>query len=96
MFLTQLLFSASICHFSDFLNICHAGISGHLPLEFTGWPILVPTLNFDDQLKKIIKSYKRVGYNTDIMRQSACLVVNSITVNCTTVVQASDLMTALT
>ena len=38
----------------------------------------------------------------DIMRQSACLVVNPITVdsygfliNCTTVGQASDLMTAL-
>ena len=39
----------------------------------------------------------------DIMRQTACLVVNPITVdsycylfNCTTVGQASDLMTALT
>ena len=39
----------------------------------------------------------------DIMRQSACLVLNPITVysygflfNCTTVVQASDSMTALT
>ena len=54
-------------------------------------------------LKKIIKRYKRVGYNMDIMRQSACLVVNPITndsygflFNCTTVGQASDLMTALT
>ena len=44
-----------------------------------------------------------VEYNMDIMRQSACLVVNPITVdsygflfNCTTVGQASDLMTALT
>ena len=46
---------------------------------------------------------KRVGYNVDIIRQSACLVVNPITVisygdlfNCTTVGQASDSMTALT
>ena len=45
---------------------------------------------------------KRVGYNMDSMRQSACLVVNPITVdiygflfNYTTVGQASDLMTAL-
>ena len=45
----------------------------------------------------------RVGYNLDIMRQSACLVFNPITVysygflfNCTTVGQASDSMTALT
>ena len=58
--------------------------------------------NFKDQFKKIIKRYESVGYNMDIMRQSACLVVNSILVksygflfNCTTVGQASDLMTAL-
>ena len=25
--------------------------------------------------------YKRIGYNADVMRQSACLVVNPITVN---------------
>ena len=33
-----------------------------------------------DQFKRIIKSFRRVGYNMDIIRQSACLVVNSITV----------------
>ena len=44
-----------------------------------------------------------LGYNLDIMRQSACLVLNPITFysygflfNCTTVGQASDSMTALT
>ena len=59
--------------------------------------------NFSDQFKKIVKRYIRVGYNLDIMRQSACLVLNPITVysygflfNCTTVGQASDSMTALT
>ena len=61
--------------------------------------------NFSDQFENIIKRYKRVGYNMDIMRQSACLVVNSTTVtvdsfgflfNCMTVGQASDLMTVLT
>ena len=59
--------------------------------------------NFSDQFKKIVKHYIRVGYNLDIMRQSACLVLNPITVysygflfNCTTVGQASDSMTALT
>ena len=47
--------------------------------------------------------YIRVGYNLDFMRQSACRVLNPITVysygslfNCTTVGQASDPMTALT
>ena len=36
--------------------------------------------NFSDQLKKIVKRYIRVGYNLDIMRQSACLVLNPMTV----------------
>ena len=59
--------------------------------------------NFSDQFKKIVKRYIRVGYNLDIMRQSACQVLNPTTVysygflfNCTTVGQASDSMTALT
>ena len=59
--------------------------------------------NFSDQFKKIVKGYIRVGYNLDVMRQSACLVLNPITVysygflfNFTTVDQASDSMTALT
>ena len=58
---------------------------------------------FVDQFKKIVKRYIRVRYNLDIMRQSACLVLNPITVykygflfNCTTVGQTSDSMTALT
>ena len=57
--------------------------------------------NLSDQLKQIIN--KIVGYNMDIMRQSACLVVNPIAVysygfffNCTTVIQASDSITAVT
>ena len=36
--------------------------------------------SFNDQFKKIVKRYIRVGYNLDIMRQSACLVLNPITV----------------
>ena len=58
---------------------------------------------FRDQFKKIVKRYIRVGYNLDIMRQSACLPLNPITAysygflfNCTTVGQASDSLTALT
>ena len=48
--------------------------------------------NFRDQFKNIIKRYIKVGYNLDVMRQSACLILNPITVyiygflfNCTTV-----------
>ena len=64
---------------------------------------IVGNPHFSDQFKKIVKRYIRVGYKLDIMRQSACLVLNPITVysygflfNCTTVGQASDSMTALT
>ena len=59
--------------------------------------------NFSDRFKKIIERYIKVGHNLDVMRQSACLVLNPITVysygflfNCTTVGQASDSMMALT
>ena len=59
--------------------------------------------NFSYQFKKIVKRYTKVGYNLDVMRQSACLVVNPITVSsygflfyCMTVGQDSDSMTALT
>ena len=34
-----------------------------------------------DQFRKIIVRYKRIGYIIIIMRQSACLVFNPITVN---------------
>ena len=54
--------------------------------------------------KRLSDVIKKVGYNLDIMRQSAFLVVNPITVysyngflfNCTMMGQASDSMTALT
>ena len=56
-----------------------------------------------DQFRKIIVRYKRIGYNINIMRQSACLVFNPITVNnfaslfnCTPVGRASDSMMAPT
>ena len=41
---------------------------------------IVGNPNFSDQFKKVIKRYKKVGYNLDIMRQFACMVVNPITV----------------
>ena len=47
--------------------------------------------------KKIIVCYKKIGYNIDVLRQTACLVVYPIKVNsfaylfnCTTVGRASD------
>ena len=52
---------------------------------------------------KLLNGFKKVGYNLDIMQQTACLVFNPIMIesyaallSCTAVVQASDSMTAST
>ena len=59
--------------------------------------------DFSDQFRKIIMRYKRIGYNLNVMRQSACLVINPVTVdvyatlfNCTPVDRASKSMMAPT
>ena len=36
---------------------------------------------FPYHFKKIIVRYKKIGYNINVMRQTACLVVNPIKVN---------------
>ena len=55
------------------------------------------------RLEKIITRYRRIGYDLNVMRQSACLVFYPITVdnyaaffNCTPVGRASDSMMAPT
>ena len=60
------------------------------------------TTDFSDQFRKTMR-FKRIGYNLNVMRQSACLVINPITVdgfvalfNCTPVDRASDSMMAPT
>ena len=59
--------------------------------------------DFSDLFRKIIMSYKRIDYNLNVMRQSACLAINPITVdgyatlyNSTPVDRASDPMMATT
>ena len=37
--------------------------------------------DFSDQFRKIIMHDKRIGYNLNVMRQSACLASNPITVD---------------
>ena len=61
---------------------------------------LVGKSNFSEQFRKLINRYKRIGYSLNIMRQTACLVVNPFIVdsyaslfNCTTAVRALDSMT---
>ena len=41
---------------------------------------IVGESNFSEQFRKLINRYKIIGYNPYIMRQTACLVVNPITV----------------
>ena len=57
------------------------------------------TTDFSSQFHKIIMRYKRMWYSLNVMRQSACLVINPIMVdsfaalfNCTPVGRASDSM----
>ena len=60
---------------------------------------IVGRTDFSDQFRKIVIRYKRIDYNLNVMRQSACLVFNQIRVNkhaslsnCTPVGRASDSM----
>ena len=86
-------------------TLLHQGLSepefyGDLVYKFKK---TVGRADFSDQFRKIIVHYKRIGYNINIMWQSACLVFNPITVNnfaslfnCTPVGRASDSMMAPT
>ena len=58
---------------------------------------IIGKYDFNYQFKKIIVRYKKIGYNIDVLRQTAYMVVNPIKVNnlayifdCTTVGRASD------
>ena len=63
---------------------------------------IIVKYDFLYHFEKIIPRYKMIGYNIDVLRQNACLVVIPIKVynfaylfDCTTVGRASDLMTVL-
>ena len=65
---------------------------------------IVGSSNFSAQFIKTISHYKKqIGYNINVLQQTACLVVNPITVgnfaflfNCTPVGRTSDSMTVPT
>ena len=89
------------CIYAKFAYVCK---SGHVytALVYKFKKIRGMT-DFSEQFRKIIMRYKRIGYNLNVMRQSACLVINPITVddyaslfNCTPVDRASDSMMAPT
>ena len=86
-------------------SLLHLGLSeqefyGDLVYKFKKIRVMT---DFSDQLRKFIMRYKRIGYILNVMRQSACLVINPITVDgyaalfyCTPVDRASDSMMAPT
>ena len=60
---------------------------------------IVGSNNFSAQFIKIISHYKKIGYNINVLQQTACMVVNPITVGnfaflfkCTPVGWTSDSM----
>ena len=80
-------------------GICNPEFYGDLVYKFK--KIIGNQQNFSYLLKRMVNRFKRAGYSLDIMRQTACLVLNPIMVegyaalfSCTAVVQASDSMTA--
>ena len=95
--------------FSEILGLFRLG-QGYIKQynnRFNGRCVLTEKIrgmtDFSDQFIKITMRYKRIGYNLNLMRQSACLVINPITVdgyaalfNCTPVDLASDSMMAPT
>ena len=75
---------------------------GLLEPDFYGYLVyklkkIVGSDNFSAQFIKIVFHYKKIGYSINVLQQTACLVVNPITVgnfaflfNCTLVGRTSD------
>ena len=67
---------------------------GHFVYKFRQ---IIGKYDFPYNFKKVIVRFKKIGYNIDTLRQTACSVVNPIKVDnfaylfgCTTVCRASD------
>ena len=78
-------------------GICYPVFYGDFVYKFKK---IIGNPNFSNLFKRIVNRFKRARYSLDIMRQTACLVFNTIMVegyaahfSCTAVVQASDSMT---
>ena len=103
-------FSKFYRRYYDLISKFHVGLNSLLRqgLDFYGDFVyklkkIVGSNNFSAQFLKIISNYKKIGYNINVLQQTACLVVNPITVgnfaflfNCTPVGQTSDSMMVLT
>ena len=91
----MLLLRTRICHYSITIVLC---LISFYKLMYKLKKI-VGSNNFSAQFIKIISHYKKIGYNIKVLQQTACLVVNPITVgnfaflfNCTPVGRTSDSM----
>ena len=94
-----------LCTLTYFKSLLRQGL---LEPEFYGDLVyrlkkIVGSNNFSEQFIKIISHYKKIGYNINVLQQTACLVVNptmagniAFLFNCTAVGQTSDSMTVLT
>ena len=100
--MNKLIFKSSLCVHTIHDSVYRfSSVYGDLVYKFKK---IRGMTDFSDQFRKIIMRYKRIGYNLNVMRQSACLVINPITVddyaalfNCTPVdISASDSMMAPT
>ena len=97
----------------DFISKFQIGLKsllrqGLLEPEFYGDLVyklkkIIGSNTFSAQFIKIISQYKKIGYNIDVLQQTACLVVNPITVrnfsfllNCTPMGRTSDSLTVPT
>ena len=65
------------------ISLLHQGLSepefyGDLVCQFKK---IMGRTDFSDQIRKIKIRHKRIGYDLNDMRQSACLVINPITVD---------------
>ena len=79
----QVLSPTPLIGFKIQCRILHQGLSepefyGDLVYKFKK---IMGRTDFSDQFRKITIRHKRIGYNLYVMQQSACLVVNPITVD---------------
>ena len=100
VYISQLIRFARVSSHVDDFNTCNKVLTsepefyGDLVYKFRK---IIGKNDFPYHFKKIVVRYKKIGYNINVMRQTACLVVNPIKVNsfaylfnCTTVGRTSD------
>ena len=84
---------------TEIKSLLKQGVSESELVNMFKFKKIVGRNDLSNQFRKIIFRYKRIEYTMNVMRHTACLVVNPITVNpfadlfnCTPVGRASDLM----